>query len=345
MTAPRPPFDPRRKEPLDFVHPVPVDPTGTDGPTRTQTYGAGWRRTSHGYYVPSEVDGNRPEQRAIEALTARAPAAALTGWSALYFHGAAFFDGARRNGAPLPVQVAVGPGTGRRVHEGTRLSYEKLPDTEVEEVDGVRVTSPVRALFDELRCPPNTRELVVAADMALAAGLGTLAELRQVTRARSSWRRATWAATALEHVSERSRSPQETRLRLAWTLDAALPSPLVNQPIFTLSGALVCIADLFDEEAGLVIEYDGVEHRDAGRHASDVARFERIREVGLELTSVTGPDIDNRRLVVQRLRAARARSPFLPMGVRRWTLVEPPGWIAPWGLPPSTPRLDIGRAS
>ncbi|QIK65231.1 hypothetical protein G7072_01760 [Nocardioides sp. HDW12B] len=295
--------------------------------------------------MPSDVDGTRPEQRAIEALSARAPGAALTGWAALYFHGAAFFDGVRRDGSARPVAVAVGPGTGRRVHQGSLLSYEKLPDADVEEVEDVRVTSPVRALFDELRCPPHARELVVAADMALAAGLDILGEVRRMTQSRSSWRRASWVATALEHVSERSRSPQETRLRLIWTLDAALPAPLVNQPVFTLDGDLVCIADLFDEEAGLVAEYDGAEHRHAGRHARDVARYERVREVGLEHTSVTGPDIDNRRLVVRRLRAGRDRSAFLPEGARRWTLAEPPGWVAPWGLASSTPARAMRRAS
>ena len=208
-----------------------------------------------------------------------------------------------------------------------------LASEELDDVAGIPVVNPCRALFDELRRPPHDRGAVVAGDMALAAGVVLLDEIAEYTRLRASWRRASWAARALEHVSERSRSPQETRLRLLWTLDARLPPPLVNQPVFTLQGDFVCMADLFDPDAGLVVEYDGAEHRRTRRHARDVARTERIRDVGLETTAVTGLDIDNRRLVVHRLLAARARAAFLPEDRRRWTLEEPADWVSPIAFP------------
>ncbi len=330
------PFDPRRRAPLTYTRPVPVDPSGFDGPTKAQAAGPDWRRTGHGLYVPSEVDGDLPEQRAVEALTAVTGSPALTGWAALFVHGAAYFDGRRRDGTPRPVQVAVGPGQGRRTRRGSILSYEMLPEAEVMIVDGLALATPARALFDELRRPPNERELVACADMALAAGLGNHAELLRFALDRASWRRASWVPAVLEHATDRSRSPQETRLRLRWTLDAGLPAPLVNQPIFTLDGAPVCVADLFDEQAGLVIEYDGADHRTAERHTRDVARFEKVRAAGLEYATFTGPDVDHRQRAVDRIRAARERSPFQPVGGRRWTMQPPPGWVAPSWLP-STP--------
>ena len=333
-TAAAGPFEPRRRESLAFTRPVLVDPSGFDGPTKAQAAGPDWRRTGCGLYVPSAVDADRPEQRAVEALTAVTGSPALTGWAALYVHGAAYFDGRRRDGSPRPVQVAVGPGQGRRTRLGSRLSYEMLPAAEVEVVDGLAVTSPARALFDELRCPPNARELVVAADMAIAAGLGSVSDFLHFARSRASWRRASWVEAVFDHVSGRSCSPPETRLRLTWTLDAGLPPPLVNVPVFTLTGEQVCIADLLDVEAGLVVEYDGAEHRTVGRHARDAARFERIRDAGLEMTSFTSPDVDHTRRVVERLRGARRRSAFLPEGARRWTLEVPPGWVPPLWLPP-----------
>jgi hypothetical protein len=327
------PFDPVRRGPLAFTCPVPIDPLGLHGPTRGRAGGPHWRRVGTGLYVPSIVDGSRPEQRAVEATAAVSGPAWLTGWAALGLAGAAFFDGRGRNGSPRPAHVAVGPGPGRRTPPGVVLSYEMLAAEELGEVGGIPVVKPVRAIFDELRRPPHDREAVVAGDMALAAGVVLLDDVRAYTSLRASWRRASWAARALEHVSERSRSPHETRLRLVWTLDAGLPAPLVNQPVFTLDGDFVCMADLFDRDAGLVVEYDGAEHRRARRHARDVARTEKIRDVGLETTSVTGLDIDNRRLVVGRLLAARKRAAFRPEDQRRWTLEEPAGWVSPIAFP------------
>lgn len=49
----------------------------------------------------------------------------------------------------------------------------------------------------------------------------------------------------------------------------------------------MCTPDLFDDEAGLVVEYDGTEHRAARRHTRDVVREEQCRRLGLEYCKVT----------------------------------------------------------
>ncbi len=116
---------------------------------------------------------------------------------------------------------------------------------------------------------------------------------------------------------------------MVWEVDAGLPRPLVNQEVFGQDGRLLCIADLFDPEAGLVVEYDGAEHRKAGRHSRDVAREERCRAVGLEYCKVTGPDMRRLDVVVDRLLATRGRARFLPEGARRWTITPPPGRFVP----------------
>jgi hypothetical protein len=46
----------------------------------------------------------------------------------------------------------------------------------------------------------------------------------------------------------------------------------VNQDVFGPDGRRLCIADLFDAEAGMVVEHDGAEHPKAVRHSRDVAR-------------------------------------------------------------------------
>lgn len=55
-------------------------------------------------------------------------------------------------------------------------------------------------------------------------------------------------------ASEHSRSPNETRTRLIYLLDAGLPTPLVSCPIRDRAGRLLGIADLFDPVAGLAVE-------------------------------------------------------------------------------------------
>ena len=271
-------------------------------------------------YVPSDVDRPCPEQRAVE-LPARYDGAVVSGWGGLWLAGAAFFDGLAPDGVTqLPLVVALGTGAGRRPTRGVRLSYEPLDETDVVVIEGVRATTPGRALYDEVRSSPGWREAVVAIDMAAAAGVVTPAELAGYAGARRRWRRTRRVLAALPHTSARSMSPNETRLRLVWTVDAGLPPPLVNQDVFDRAGRFVCRADLLDPIAGLVGEYDGAEHRTASRHARDVAREERCRELGLEYVKVTALDMLEPTRVVSRVLASRSRARFDPPARRAWRL-------------------------
>jgi hypothetical protein len=114
-------------------------------------------------------------------------------------------------------------------------------------------------------------------------------------------------------------------MRLIWVLDARLPNPLCNRPVFSLDGELLGYPDLFDPEAGAIGEYDGADHKDGKRHRRDVAREARYRDHGLEYFTVVGGDITDRDLVVKRMVATRQRARFDPPDRRRRTL-EPPAW-------------------
>ena len=101
--------DPASCPPDGLVRPVPVDPTGRNGPTRGQANGFRWRRTSCGLFVPAMVDAGVPEQRILEQ-SMRLTGGAVTGWASCRLHGAAFFDGLRRDGRTLiPVPLNCGP--------------------------------------------------------------------------------------------------------------------------------------------------------------------------------------------------------------------------------------------
>ena len=112
-------------------------------------------------------------------------------------------------------------------------------------------------------------------------------------------------------------------MRLVWVLDARLPVPLCNQPVFSLNGDLLGYPDLFDPVAGLVGEYDGADHLRDDRRSRDRTREERFRDHGLEYVAVVRGELNRVALVVRRLRAAYSRALFLPSDRCRWTLEEP----------------------
>lgn len=239
---------------------------------------------------------------------------------------AAYFDGRGPGGRDeLAVPLAVGAVPGRRTHPGTTLSYEPLDPEDVVEIAGIPVLRPVPALFHEVRRPQPWREAVVAVDMASAARLVTAERLAAHLASRRSWRRASAVARIIDHAGCDSRSPGETRLRLAWTVDAGLPRPLENPELYDLRGNLLCIPDLLDEEAGLVGEYDGAEHLTLSRRVRDDEREEACRRMGLEYVRYTGPDLRDISRVVRRLTAARSRALFRAPQERLWT-IDPP-----WG--------------
>jgi hypothetical protein len=106
-----------------------------------------------------------------------------------------------------------------------------------------------------------------------------------------------------------------------WMIELGLPEPLINEPVFSVGGDFVAQPDLFDPSCGLAVEYDGAVHRGAIRHAADVAREERLRDVGIEVARITGPDMKHPDRIVARLSAARERA--LRNDRHGWTLEMP----------------------
>ena len=322
-------WDPVCAPPRGLVHPVPVDPRGLAGPTRGRARGPGWRQSSHGLYVPSYVDPTVPEQRILEQAARLPRDGAVTGWAACRLHGASFFDGLATDGATrLPVPLVLGARGQLAPGPGCTVSRERLLGTEVVTRLGVRCTAARRALFDEMRRVGDVREAVVAMDMMAAAELVSVAQMRAYVAQRPAWAGVGQVRRALPLASEHSRSPNETRLRLLWVLDAGLPTPLVNQEVYDRDGRLLGIADLLDPVAGVVGEYDGAEHRSALRHSRDVARQDAFRRVGLEYFTVVGPDLRSPGRVLDRILATRARARWLPEDRRAWT-TRPPAWRTP----------------
>ena len=252
---------------------------------------------------------------------------AVTGWASCRWQGAAYFEGTDTDGSLLPVPFAIGPQSNIRADSAVSLSRERLDPGDVRMLRGVRCTVVTRALFDETRRARTLRDAVVAIDMMAAAELVSVARMRAYVARRNGWTGVALVRRALDLAGDASRSPNETRLRLVWQLDAGLPRPLVNVPVFDRDRRLLGIPDLLDPDAGLIGEFDGAMHRSATRHSRDVDREAGFRDHLLEVYRVTGLDL-GRPGLVDRLLSAHGRARFLDEAQRPWTLTPPARWSA-----------------
>ena len=320
-------WQPRCARPTGLVRPVRVDPLGLTGPTKAAASGPRWRRTSPGFYVPVGVSDDLPEQRILEQSMRLPDGGAVTGWAACRLLGASFFDGLDQDGRTrLPVPLWVGDLAQLSRDDRFETLRDRIHPAELTSRGGIPCARPVRALFDQARKASDVREAVVGVDMMAAAELVSVQQLRSYLNTVGGVRGVPLVRTAVGLASEHSRSPGETRTRLVWVLDAGLETPLVNPPVFDRRGNLLGIADLFDPGAGVVGEYDGADHRSALRHSKDVDREARLRDAGLEVFRVTGPDLREPGRIVERIHAARRRALWLAPGQRGLTLELPPDW-------------------
>lgn len=311
-----------------LVAPVRRDPLGVHGPTKAQTRGSSWRRSSHGLYVPSEVDGTAPEQRIVEAAAVMPDHAGIEGWASLCWRGSTWTRGVAGDRATLrPVDVAVGGNRCFRNQPGIRPSEERMRPRDVERVDGLPVTVAARAVCFQMRYARSLRDAVRALDMAAYDDLVSIEEAcAYAIPYLQGWTGVPQCRHAIALAEENVWSPMETDLRLLWVVDLELPRPLCNPPVFDLRGHFIGTPDLLDAEAGLVLEYDGKLHLEGSRRATDLRREAAFRSVGLEYVTMVAADRRDPSAFVRRALDARERQ--LRSGPdRRWTVEQPPWWV------------------
>lgn len=324
----RPP--PRIRVPV-LVAPVPIDPTGVAGPTRGQSRGPHWRRTTPNRFVPVGAEFSQPAQRIREAADLLPPQGHVTGWAALHLAGARWFDGATASGALLPVPLALGPRGQRVDRDGVAIHRQTFDAAETTGHHGVACLAPERAVLDEMRRTTCVRDAVVVLEMACHAELTSLARFA-ASLAGQRGRPGiglVWEAVGL--AVEGAQSPPEVGMRLVWEGEAGFPRPLCNPEVFSLDGRFLGRPDLLDPEAGVAGEYDGDHHLAVRQRRRDLGREERLRAYGLGYFTVVGGELGDAGAVAARMAATRARALRSPEP-RRWTLQPPPGWRAPLPL-------------
>lgn len=301
------------------------DPKGLTGPTKAEAAGPNWRRSSRGLHVLADVELTT-EQRILEAACLLPEYGGVTGWASLNWQGGTrWFGGTTAAGADLPVCLATA-GDDIRPQRGVRISGERLDPRDLVVVDGISLTSAVRSTCYEMRYAADTRLAAVMLSMAAYYDLVSIEELAVYAAQHSGWIGIPQCRAAISLAEENCWSPPELDLVLTWRIDADLPRPLCNHPVFDLGGRHIGTPDMIDVEAGVVGQYNGSLHLASAQAWIDVQAEERYRSVGLECFTMLAADRKSPDRMAERMVAARSRARWEAESRRAWTVAYPSWW-------------------
>lgn len=236
---------------------------------------AGYRRIWHGVYRRADqVDDLRLRGT---ALARTFPEGVLRGRSAALLWG----DDSVPTGALPEIWL---PST-RRACEGRVYRYGALPSAAITEVDGVRVTTPLRTCRD-LACDLDLESAVVAVERLCAVVQG-LAEQLRAAAAHPSGRGARRFTEVVGAVEPRSGSEKSTRARLA--LAAAGLHGFTEGHQIRINGRLVTLP-LADPVGRCVVIAPGGQADPVDGAAADRLRA-LLRRAGWTVLVVRGPDV------------------------------------------------------
>lgn len=269
-----------------------------------------WQRTARGLYVPAGTD-RTAAQRILGAAALLPRDGVIGGWAAAHVQGVDLLDGLDHDREELDVDALLPPGLHRLDVPGVVYRRATLRRGETTTVHGVRVTSLLRTAVDLACWARSLSEATVRLDLCLQAGLSRT-ELAACEPERR--RGAVQARRAIDLARAGSRSPGETRLRLLYLDEGGSPTVLCNPTLLDAYGQFVAMPDLFDEEAGLALEYDGASwfgerpagHRDERQHREDNVREEAIERLGVIVVRADAADLGPfRHQTAYRVRRAR----------------------------------------
>ncbi|QGN32739.1 hypothetical protein [Microlunatus sp. Gsoil 973] len=303
------------------------------GITRGIYRGREWRRVRRGYYVPARAGWLPDEQRftaaqrILDVTPALSGQAALATWAAAYIFGVDWLDGFDPNTLEgLPIDIVAGDRR-RRQRKGITYRFTALPHDETVIRHGMRITAPIRTAFDGARWAGSLEDGVVFVDAIARFCRLDLDELKSYVAEHAQWIGIEQATAAVALAMPAVKSTWESRLRMCWLIDAALPPPLINVPIFDPREHLLGIVDLFDPESGLVAEFDGGQHRDPEQHRLDNIREESLESANLVVVRCDKTDIRRaRRQLVDRLNVGHRRGQARDRSNDTWTLRQPAWW-------------------
>ncbi len=279
--------------------------------------------------MPSHITNQDVEQRIVEASVVVPEGLGITGWAGLRWQGGRWFEGTTAAGDRRPVTIAIGTHDVRpQPAYGIAVTGEGLWRRMAIVHDGLRITQAVWSVSFEMRYAEDWRRAVVALDMAAYNDLVSLEEQAELLSHQNGWTGVPQARKAHAFADENSWSPAEVLMRLVWEVDAELPRPLTNRPVFDLRGRHLGTPDLIDPQTGLMGEYDGPGHLPRAQRARDINRADLLRAHDLESVIMVAEDFQDLDAYLHRLYEARRRAERHPAEHRTWT-IEPPSWWTP----------------
>jgi hypothetical protein len=198
--------------------------------------------------------------------------AVVTGVAASAIHGADWVD------ANATVEL-IYEHTHAQPPAGIVARNERVADDEMTWLDSMPVTTLARTAFDIGRHQSRNRAVASLDALMRAAPFSSDEVLLLVKRYRGA-RGIKALKAALPLVDGGAASPRETWLRLIY-IDAGLPKPTTQIPIFDVDGTLLRTVDMGWEKYKVVSEYDGDQHRtDRPQYVKDLRVIPRIERLG-----------------------------------------------------------------
>lgn len=251
-------------------------------------------RLSHGLYLvdamPDQLD------RQCRALACVLPdGAAFSHWTA-----AALLSVPSRN-CPS-IHVILSPRSVLPQRQELVVHGRALHPEDIDEVDGIRVTSGARLYVDlaEFLTHP---ELVAVGDAVLRRGLSEPDALAERVMAAAGRRGVARARDCLVRLDQRAQSAPESVVRY-WLNSADLPLATPQLAISDEYGRVVAHVDLGYEEWRIVVEYEGRQHSAGEQFDRDVERYSRMAAQGWLVIRFGREHLRRPQVMIQRVRQA-----------------------------------------
>jgi len=233
-------------------------------------------RVLHGVYLRGDVVPSTRTKLQAAALVV-GPHAVVCDRTAAWIWGVPCHDHRELDSVP-PVETYVlrghPPSDRPEVAGGTR---DLMPCDWVE-VEGVRVTTPIRTAMD-LGCSLVRHRALAAMDGLMREHDFSLGDLRRLLPRYFRRRGVVQLRELVPLVDDRAESPRESWTRLA-IIDHGLPAPELQWWIH-VDGVPTYRLDLAYPHARIAVEYDGAEfHSSPADRARDLARRTWLREHG-----------------------------------------------------------------
>ena len=261
---------------------------------------APWVHVFRDVWVHRSVADTR-ELRLAAARLILPERAVLCGETAAWLHGVDV-----RRQADLDVHASFPEGGRIRPRIGLKVCQETLDADDVELLDGVLTTSPLRTAFDCIRWLRDVDGIVVV-DALAHAGLITIDEVRDYCEGKHRLRNLRIGERRLDDADPGAESPMETRSRLAF-IRGGLPRPETQIEVHDPStGRLLARLDMGWRELKAAAEFDG-RHHQFRQHADDLRRA-AAAAVGWKICVFTADDLYTRssEMVAEMAAALRSR--------------------------------------